>query len=60
MSIPHLVIWSFIHPSRVSRVFEARLDLQGKEALEVGWGCQGHRETKDLKDNLWAATHTYT
>lgn len=37
---------------RVSRVFEARVDLQGKEASEVEWDYQGHKETKDLKDNL--------
>lgn len=52
------VIWSFIRPSRVSRVFEARMDLKGKEVSKVEWDYQGHRETKDLKDNLWvSATH---
>ncbi|TKS84810.1 Collagen alpha-1(XXVII) chain B [Collichthys lucidus] len=37
---------------RVSRVFEARMDLKGKEASKVEWDYQGHRETKDLKDSL--------
>lgn len=37
---------------RVSRAFEARVDLQEKEASEVEWDYQGHKETKDLKDNL--------
>lgn len=37
---------------RVSRVFEAKMDLQGKEASKVEWECKGQRETRDLKDNL--------
>lgn len=37
---------------RVRGVSEARLDLQGKEVLKVGWDCQGHEETQDPKDSL--------
>lgn len=37
---------------RVSRVFRVRVDLPEKEASKVEWDCQGHRATKDLKDNL--------
>lgn len=41
-----------IHPFRVSGVFRVRVDLPEKEASKVEWDCQGHRATKDLKDNL--------
>lgn len=37
---------------RVSRVFGARADQRGKEASRVGWDCRGHKESRDLKDNL--------
>lgn len=30
----------------------AKADLREKEALKVEWDYQGHKETKDLKDNL--------
>lgn len=54
------IIWSLNRPSRVSRVFEDRPELQGKEASEVEWDSQGHKGTKDLKDNLWVSdTDTY-
>lgn len=41
---------------RVNRAFAARVDLQEKEDSKVEWDYLGHKETRDLKDNLWVSS----
>lgn len=42
----------YFTPLRVNRAFAARVDLQAKEDSKVEWDYLGHKETRDLKDNL--------